>query len=152
MTTEGPPWSGRCPRRLEVNPLASTEVRSTPSAPTALTVNGPARRPSARGSSVPFVTTTVQLPSAQARSSDGVDGFIGFTAVGDGDGEDGFAGVGEAEEEAGAEADGDAAERDAAADADAPRRRPSRSRSRSARRRGPTGRSRSPPRRAPRTA
>ncbi|GAA3354579.1 hypothetical protein GCM10017744_013220 [Streptomyces antimycoticus] len=44
---------------------------------------------------MPFVTTTVQLPSAHARSSAGVDGVIGFTAVGDGD-EEGFVGVGEA--------------------------------------------------------
>ncbi|WP_264936730.1 hypothetical protein [Streptomyces sp. A012304] len=44
---------------------------------------------------MPFVTTIVQLPSVHARSSAGVDGFIGFTAVGDGD-EEGFVGVGEA--------------------------------------------------------
>ena len=91
-----------------MNPLASTETRSTPPAPTALTVNGPARRLSARGISVPFATTIVQLPSVQARSSADVDRFIGFTAVGDGDVE-GFVGVGE-------EGDG-SAERDGAAGA-----------------------------------
>ncbi|WP_399887725.1 hypothetical protein ACGH7X_23865 [Streptomyces sp. BBFR51] len=63
---------------------------------------------------MPFVTTTVQLPSAHARSSAGVDGFIGFigfTAVGDG-GEEGFVGVGEAGD--------DSAEREGAAGAGAP--------------------------------
>ncbi|KUN25092.1 hypothetical protein AQJ23_17125 [Streptomyces antibioticus] len=58
---------------------------------------------------MPFVTTTVQLPSAHALSSAGVEGFIGFTAAGDGD-ED-FVGVGEAGE--------GSAEREGAADADA---------------------------------
>ncbi|EXU62873.1 hypothetical protein Z951_38950 [Streptomyces sp. PRh5] len=56
----------------------------------------------------------MQLPSAHARSSAGVDGFIGFigfTAVGDGD-EAGFVGVGEAR-------DG-SAEREGAAGAGAP--------------------------------
>ncbi|CAM5564600.1 hypothetical protein SANTM175S_00229 [Streptomyces antimycoticus] len=90
--------------------LASTELRSTPSAPTALAVTA-ARRPSARGISVPFVTTTVQLPSAHPRSSAGVDGVIGCTAVGDGD-EEGFVGGGEA-------GDG-SAEREDAAGAGAP--------------------------------
>ncbi|MYU17704.1 hypothetical protein GTZ78_45230, partial [Streptomyces sp. SID8361] len=60
---------------------------------------------------MPFVTTTVQLPSAHARNSAGVDGFNGFTAVGDGD-EEGFVGVGEA--------DDGSAEREGAADAGAP--------------------------------
>ncbi|EKX68230.1 hypothetical protein STRIP9103_05209 [Streptomyces ipomoeae 91-03] len=60
---------------------------------------------------MPFVTTTVQLPSAHARSSSGVDGVIGFTAVGDGD-EEGLVCVGEA-------GDG-SAERDGAVGAGAP--------------------------------
>src|SRR5690606_31364051 len=68
-----------------------------PSAPTSVTVNGPARSPSTRGISVPFVTTTVHVPSAQARSWAGVEGFIGFAGVGDGSGED-RVGAGEADD------------------------------------------------------
>ncbi|AZM61093.1 hypothetical protein DMA10_10735 [Streptomyces sp. WAC 01420] len=46
---------------------------------------------------MPFVTTTVHVPSAQARSWAGVEGFIGFAGVGDGSGED-RVGAGEADD------------------------------------------------------